>query len=139
MTTQHHFDALFTDFEKALSGFKESLMLDITSYNASLADTVKSGQMQKFEYCAELSWKVSRSLLQYKYQIIANSPVTVYRELFNQFIIDDGDCSALLTMIKDRNMLSHVYKEEMAEKIYPRLPDHCVLLSSLFQKLKVQK
>jgi len=59
-----------------------------------------------------------------------NSPKAVFKEAFAQNIIDNED--VWLTIIKDRNMTSHVYKEETADEIALRIVSEYI---DAFQKL----
>ncbi|HZK44059.1 MAG TPA: HI0074 family nucleotidyltransferase substrate-binding subunit, partial [Syntrophomonadaceae bacterium] len=54
-----------------------------------------------------------------------NSPRAVLREAFAQKIIANE--TIWLLMLKDRNMTSHAYNEELAEEIAKRIVDYYVV------------
>jgi len=41
-----------------------------------------------------------------------------------------------LNMLADRNLVVHLYEEEMADEIYDSLPDYLTLFEKLYSKLK---
>ena len=43
--------------ESAILNFEESLNIDLTDFSPIVVDSVKSGRVQKFEFCVELLWK----------------------------------------------------------------------------------
>ena len=57
METADTLAARLTDFLSSLNTFEKSLQLDMTKYKGVELDTIKNGQIQKFEYCIELCWK----------------------------------------------------------------------------------
>ena len=42
-------------YEKALKGFGVSLEINTSGFSESIADTIKNGRIQIFEYCTELT------------------------------------------------------------------------------------
>ena len=46
-----------------------------------------------------------------------------------------ADETVWLSMLKDRNLTSHTYKEDLAVEIYRRLPGHLAAMQSLYQVL----
>jgi hypothetical protein len=51
------------DLEATLSNFREALTLEPAIFPELVADTVKSGQIQKFEFTVELLWKTVQVFL----------------------------------------------------------------------------
>jgi len=49
--------------EAALSNFRDSLTLEPALFPELVADNIKSGQIQKFEFTAELLWKTVQAFL----------------------------------------------------------------------------
>ena len=42
------------EFQNALNNFKQSLSINLDEYSVTVQDSIKSGQIQKFEFCVEL-------------------------------------------------------------------------------------
>lgn len=108
-------------FKNAVENLDNSLKLDITEYSDVLLDTVKSGIVQKFEVCSELLWKVLKVFIYEINGIDCKSPKTVIKEFYNQEYIDSDTFQNLISIINDRNSLSHIYNKEQFEEIYIRV------------------
>jgi nucleotidyltransferase substrate binding protein (TIGR01987 family) len=85
--------------------------------NAS--DVVRDGVIQRFEFTYELAWKATKEYLEYLGIVDRNSPKAVIKEAYAQNLITSEQ--NWLLMINDRNLTSHVYKEEMAQEIAERI------------------
>jgi len=55
--------------------------------------------------------------------------------LFQPSIITENEYLSLFKTIEDRNLLSHVYKEEMFESVYKNIPSHLKAFKMLLKKL----
>ena len=97
----------------------------ITRYQEKLSDFDKAlnrlneAIIQRFEFCYEICWKVMKMYLENEGIEEAKSPRSTFREAFKVELIDDGE--AWIDMLKDRNLTSHVYDEEMAIEIYEKI------------------
>ena len=98
-------------------------------------DLIKNGKIQKFEYCAELAWKISKIHVEFFHGVISNSPKSVYKTMFQLAIISESEYLALIKTIEDRNLLSHIYKESMYQEVFDRLPLHLLAFQWLIAKL----
>lgn len=114
-----------SSLNQAISTYAQSLELNVNEkYSEIELDLIKNGKIQKFEYCAELAWKVSKIFLEFQTADVIISPKLVYKNLYlNNFISEDLYLSLFKT-IEDRNKLSHIYKEEMYNDIYKNLKNH---------------
>jgi nucleotidyltransferase substrate binding protein (TIGR01987 family) len=118
------------NFQKAVQSFEKGLTVSFDLDDTGM-DLIKNGKIQKFEYCAELVWKVSKMFLELRTRILTNSPKMVYKGLFQSRLIDESHFLALFETIEHRNMLSHIYKEEMYEIVYADLSKHLLALKKL--------
>ena len=105
-----------SDFNKALNRLNEAIE---ESKNNTKSTTLKDGVIQRFEFCYEICWKVMKMYLENEGIEEAKSPRSSFREAFKVELIDDGE--AWIDMLKDRNLTSHVYDEEMAIEIYEKI------------------
>ncbi len=131
MTISDRYNLLFTDFSAALLGLKNAIEKDYSEYDEQLKDLIENGRIQKFETAAELCWKTSKLYLETRLGIIANSPKQVFKQLNIAAIINDELLSALLLIVDDRNLLSHLYKESFFNEVQYRLAIHVKILSQL--------
>jgi nucleotidyltransferase substrate binding protein (TIGR01987 family) len=134
MELQQKFAVELSNLNRAVGTYAEVLNLkDTDKYSAVELDAIKNGKLQKFEYCTELAWKLSKIFLELKTAEVFVSPKLVYKNLFLNNLITEEHYKLLFNTLEDRNKLSHVYKEEMYNEVYQNLALHL----SAFQKLLV--
>ncbi|WP_143243176.1 nucleotidyltransferase substrate binding protein, partial [Bathymodiolus azoricus thioautotrophic gill symbiont] len=74
----------------------------------TLSDLEKEGLIKRFEFTLELAWKVLKDKMQDDGIIIDRiSPKYVIKLAYSSKYIDDAD--VWLSMINDRNLMSHTY------------------------------
>ena len=118
------YEKKLTSLEKALDTFEKSMAIDDAGFGDIEQDTIKSGQVQKFEVCVELFWKMAKKFLHEIHGVEAISPKMVMKQLYRVKYTSERKYETLIEMINDRNRLSHVYSEEQFTEIYCRLPDY---------------
>ena len=109
-------------FGKVLQRFQESLQYDESQ------PLVVDASIQRFEFCIELSWKTLKAALAQE-GISANTPRECLQQAYAAHWFDDE--AAWLSMLKDRNLTSHAYREDLALAIYRRLPGHYQAMQTL--------
>lgn len=80
---------------------------------------VRDSAIKRFEIVYELSWKTTKSFLEEELGVKCNSPRSCFKEAFQQGIIEYDEF--WLELIKLRNLTTHTYNEETAEKVYNHL------------------
>ncbi|MDD2402880.1 MAG: nucleotidyltransferase substrate binding protein [Clostridia bacterium] len=124
--------AKISNFRNALRRLKEAT-LELEKSNAS--DVVRDGVIRRFEFTYELAWKMTKEYLEDLGITDNNSPKAVIKEAFAQKLIFNEEI--WLLMLKDRNMTTHVYKEEMAQEIADRIKKSYVKeFVDLYQQIK---
>ncbi|MBD3749623.1 MAG: nucleotidyltransferase substrate binding protein [Sphingobacteriales bacterium] len=133
MELEQKFSIELGNLTQAIATFKEVLAVkESKKYTAIELDLIKNGKIQKFEYCTELAWKVSKIFLELKTAEIFISPKMVYKNLLLNKFINEQDDHLLFKTLEDRNKLSHIYKEEeIVNDIFKNLELHL----SAFQHL----
>ena len=124
-----------TNLQKAVSSFEFGLNASFENLGSIGDDLIKNGRIQKFEYCAELAWKISKMHLELFEGILSNTPKGVYKTMFQSALITETLYLALFKTIEDRNLLSHVYKEEMYQSVYANIQAHLKAFKSLVEVL----
>lgn len=99
-------------------------------YKESPNDIKRDGAIQRFEFCAELSWKTIRLYLIDQGFLDVKGPKSVLREAYSYDIIDDED--VWIAILDDRNLTSHVYDEKTADEIFQRIKNEYL---PVFKKL----
>ncbi|NLN48885.1 MAG: nucleotidyltransferase, partial [Clostridiales bacterium] len=106
------------NFIKALQRLEEAAD---ELYKEKDSAIVRDALIQRFEFTYELAWKTTKDYLESLGIMDKNSPKAVIQEAYLQRLILNED--SWLAMIKDRNMTSHLYKEELAKEISKRIID----------------
>jgi len=122
---------------EAVSNFEDSLSLELSEYSEIAADSIRSGQVQKFEFCIELLWKTLKVYLFEINGIDAKSPKIVVKEYFNLGLCSYNEYETIMEMLDDRNILSHIYKKEQFESIYNRIIHTFSLFKSVIDVINI--
>jgi len=136
MESDNTLTARLEDFSSALNTLEQSLRLDLTKYKDIELDVVKSGQIQKFEYCTELCWKAIKVFLNIIHGIDVVSPKSAIKEFYRVELIREPEYELLNQMLDDRNRLSHIYNELFFEEIYLKLNYYLDLMKKVMDKMK---
>lgn len=114
----------FSNFIKALNKLTEAVNY-INEHQQEddnthiVAEIVKEGLIQRFEYTHELAWNVMKDYAAYQGNTLIKGSRDATREAFNMELITDGE--VWMDMIRSRNQASHTYNEETAEDIYGKI------------------
>ena len=117
---------ILEDFGKAMKKLEEVLELKKT-------EVVRDSAIKRFELCFDLAWKSVKNFAR-ENGMECYSPKECFKVAFQLKLIEHDD--EWLEMIKDRNLTTHLYKEEQAEKIYKKLPEYLKMFKNLFPKFK---
>lgn len=112
MTEDIRWKQRFHNYRQALQTLSEAIEL---AQQRPLSKLEKQGLIQGFEFTHELGWNVLKDYLESKGYtgLIGSRDAT--RLAFKNALIADGE--AWMEMIKDRNLTSHTYKLELAERM----------------------
>ena len=100
----------YNTFKKAFLKLKEFVETD----NATEKD--RGAIINAYQYTFELLWKTLQRYMQQLEMLDEQGPGSVIRTAFQYKIIDNG--STYMSMLKDRNLVIHTYKEYVAEDIH---------------------
>lgn len=110
----------FMDYDEAYRIFRDSLV-------------------QRFEFCSDLFWKYLKKYLEVVAGLVEfNAPMPVIRKAFSVGILSDEEAEKALTMIKDRNLTSHIYKEKVAEHLAEKIPGYYQMMHAIAQRAEVK-
>lgn len=94
---------------------------------------IRDSAIQRFEFVTDLAWKTLQAVLEEQFGLEANAPKTALRMAHENGLVEDIE--TWLMMVDDRNLTSHTYDEELAERMYERLPGYRDAACALMQKL----
>ena len=98
---------------------------------------LRDSAIQRFEYSVDLFWKYLQLYLQDVIEITdVHGPKPVIRKCFSLGLIKEEDAEKALDMIKDRNMTSHIYVEEIAEHIASKVSLYYNVMHHVAENLK---
>ena len=126
------------DLESSLSNFHDALTLQPSIFPELIADNIKSGQIQKFEFTIELLWKTVQVFLYEVDGVDVVTPKSVAKEFVEAGYGDYEDYELFIRAINDRNQLSHIYRQEMAESIWQRLPEYVGMAERICSTMKAK-
>ncbi len=78
------------------------------------SDLERAGLIQIFEFSLELAWKTMKDWLLAEGYVVA-TPREVVRQAFEAGLLETSDAEILLEALKQRNLLAHTYREELAQ------------------------
>lgn len=100
------------DFYNSLNRLKES----IEDFNKYKIESLKDAVIHRFEFTLEMAWKSIKYYLETEGVIDISTPKQVIREAFAKGLILDG--KSWIAMLDDRNLTSHTYNSEIADRIF---------------------
>ncbi|MDR0473269.1 MAG: nucleotidyltransferase substrate binding protein [Treponema sp.] len=106
----------FQNYKKALTTMKNALEL---ASERELSELEKQGVIQGFEFTFELAWNVMKDYLEEQGITDIIGSKNAIRHAFNMGLIEDGE--TWMDMVKGRNVSSHSYDEETAEKLLKKI------------------
>lgn len=114
----------------------ENLKIIINAYEKETDRIIKDGLrdsiIQRFEFVTELSWKLMKKYLDENLVLEVYSPRSVIKESYKQDLIENGEL--WLDILEDRNLTSHTYDENTANRIKDNIVNKYVLEFEKFIK-----
>jgi len=135
MESTEVYQAKLKTLQEAIQGFAHSLEIDLETLDEEMQDLVRNGQVQKFEYCTELLWKVMKLFLSTHEGVDEASPKAVIKAFYRTQKISTELYESLITIIYHRNLFSHIYNEDQFEQLYGELKTHAKKMQEVLQYL----
>lgn len=98
--------------------------------NIELHKALRDACIQRFEFCVELSWKVSIKLL----GLETKAPHPAIRDMAQNMLIDDPQI--WFEFLLARNKTSHSYDEDVAKSVYAEVIKLLPELDNLIPRLQ---
>ncbi|NOY72308.1 MAG: nucleotidyltransferase [Gammaproteobacteria bacterium] len=129
MTTDIRWIQRLNNWTRALSQLSKFMEQDC------LNELEEQGLIQSFEYNHELAWLTQKDFLEFEGVTELFGSKTVAREAMNRGLVHHGEI--WMRMIKDRNLTSHTYNDEVTQKIISHIvDDYFSEFQTLHKKLK---
>lgn len=125
-------------FQKSLLSLSQLLSLNLQDYaeHPMVADGLKNGIAQKFEYTTELCWKAIQKFLHEQEGIESKSPKQSIKNFFATGYLTESDYLMLNEIIESRNKLGYIYEKAIFEKIIRRTADYLAVFERVLYILK---
>ena len=91
MESTETYQAKLEVVRKAIISFGKLLAVDLSLFREVIADGIKNGQIQKFEYCTELLWKQIKRFLLERDGIDASTPKDAIKEFYLAGYVSEAD------------------------------------------------
>ena len=114
-------------FEQIIARLKDVMNKERNEY-------MRDSAIKRFEIAFDLSWKLVKTFLEEKHGVICKSPKSCFREAYKQSVIEYDEFWIEITNL--RNEVTHIYREETADKIYGKLDDIVEYFEKLLGKVK---
>ena len=115
---------------RALATLRELLNSD------TLTAVERDASIQRFEYTFEAIWKLGKAFLREIEGLEIGSPKGVIRGFFQLGLFTEEQAELALAMVDDRNLTSHTYNENLAERIYAEIDNYAELMAYWLSTMK---
>jgi nucleotidyltransferase substrate binding protein (TIGR01987 family) len=123
-----------TSLEKALSSLNRAL---VRAMEAPIDEELRDAAIQRFEYTFELCWKMLKRQLEQELPNPAEADGYSYKQLFRvggeRGLIDNVE--AWFEYRERRNITSHTYDADKAQKVFEVIPQFAADAKKLFDVL----
>jgi nucleotidyltransferase substrate binding protein (TIGR01987 family) len=134
--SESKFELLYKDLGRAIVSFKNALNVNMLFENDVVNDLFVNGQIQKFEYNIELLWKTLKAYFKEGRGITMLYPKEIIKQFFQEQLITEEVYLLLIDALTSRNLLSHVYNEEIYKEIEPKLKDYARAIETAYTAIK---
>lgn len=125
---------------KALKTLEKSLK-KLESNKFDDYQELRDSIIQRFEYSTDTFWKYLKDHLRVVMgvEIELARPKSVLKECYDAKIVTKDEFDTCIALIEDRNLTSHGYNEELAEKISQQIPRYFAIMRQLLERLKTSQ
>jgi len=119
---------ILKDFNQTIAALKEVLTVEKNKI-------VRDSALLRFQLCFELAWKAVKVRARSEGSECF-SPKSCFQTAFQLNLIDYDE--NWISMVEDRNLIVHLYEENMADEVFSRLADYLILFEKLYSKLSLK-
>ena len=126
--------------EKKLKQLEKTVLtlkkvIELESKNTDPENIHRDAKIKRFEYTSELFWKFLKIYLERIHGVKAATPKSAYREALIAEIISPEETKQCIKMVETRNMTSHLYNEDIAQKIALEVNEYFVLIHTITKRI----
>jgi nucleotidyltransferase substrate binding protein (TIGR01987 family) len=122
------------------------LARSIVRYRKALADKNididtreerRDSLIKRFELTYDLLWKYLREYMIFTGGGVADSPRKVFQECLSLGLTNRAETDELIDLIEDRNLTTHVYDEELADRVANEIQKHHDVIDIIIKKISL--
>lgn len=125
------------NFIAAMQTLQEALtVLEQIAADDPFFKFLRDSLIQRFEYCTDMFWKLLREYIMEVHGLeVPASPRGTFKQAYELDMFNNDQYVLLLAAIADRNLSSHAYQEDIANRIYKHVDSYYRLMLELSEKL----
>ena len=132
--TQRYNDAIAAN--KTLKDMLTFIEKEGNNLDPFILQGLKDSVIQRFEITYDSIFKYLQTLF-YKRGIDVGSPRDAFQQCLSQKITNEQETDILFDMVTDRNLTSHLYNQEMADKVYNRVDKYNKIIQVILKRVAV--
>ena len=137
MIIKEEFESKIGHLKSAIDSLKKSITFDLWDNSIKYADILRDSNIQRFEYCYELSWKFMKYILEkYDTEVETRSPKQALKTAFRIWYIDNLELWFKIS--EYRNKTSHEYEENIADELYENIPDFFEEMQRFYENINIK-
>ncbi|MFA5999085.1 MAG: HI0074 family nucleotidyltransferase substrate-binding subunit [Candidatus Babeliales bacterium] len=128
--------------QKALTTLQEVLeSVNVLTQCGVVLNVIRDSIIKRFEYCIDSFWKFLKIYLEevQKIDVKLASPREVLRLSLQDNVITKAEYEILIYAVTDRNLTSHTYNEDLANKISSQVPLYFATMKTIVNRLKINQ
>jgi len=106
------------------------------SIDDEIREAFRDSLIKRFELMYDLLWKYIREYINTMQGDAADSPRKVFQQCLSLSLINSDETQQLVDLIEDRNLTTHVYNIDLANKVAADIPKHFDVIHEIIMKLK---
>jgi nucleotidyltransferase substrate binding protein (TIGR01987 family) len=123
-----------------------ALAISIERYRKALSDKSmdletreerRDSLIKRFELTYDLLWKYLREYIIIARGTTVDSPRKVFQECLSLGLINNTETEELIDLIEDRNLTTHVYDIDLANKVAADIQKHHEVINDIIKKVSL--
>ncbi len=132
-------EQMLRTLEEATGAYaKKIALLNAHDYDGESINLYSDSVIKRLEYCVDHFWKLLKAYLENAEGIALteNGPKSIARAAALHRIISEQESQQLIKMIQERNNMSHMYKQEVADEIARFAPHGLIFMKTIITRLQ---
>lgn len=102
-----------------------------------IREMLRDSLIKRFELTYDLLWKYLREYMILMHSITADSPRKVFQECLSLGLTNRAETKELINLIEDRNLTTHVYDENLANRVANEIQKHHDVIDIIIRKVSL--